>query len=232
MTGPIGDYLRELGDRLRTPPEETRRILAEAAEHLRDSVAAGLAAGLTPAEAAEAAISSFGSVPVVVRAHQTRRDRVARLAGDAGMSAWRLTGFFLLASFGWLLVLLIVTATRHDPGAGPGGAADRSSATVEWWPVSGPAGLLVLGGYYLVSRIRRRNGRPRRRLLGGYAPLTGIVGFSAVALTLMLLDSGGVTFPGQAGIGFGALGMTVGCTVRMLASQPPGAGPARDRTRP
>jgi hypothetical protein len=39
MTGPIEDYLRELQKNLRTPPEETSRILAEAEDHLAESVA-------------------------------------------------------------------------------------------------------------------------------------------------------------------------------------------------
>ena len=72
MTGPVEEYLRQLRAGLRTRPEETSRILAEAEDHLRESVAAGRAAGLTETEAAEAAISSFGTVRAV-HAHQTPR---------------------------------------------------------------------------------------------------------------------------------------------------------------
>lgn len=72
MTGLIEEYLHQLRASLRTRPEETSRILAEAEDHLRESVAAGRAAGLTETEAAEAAISSFGTVRAVARAHQTR----------------------------------------------------------------------------------------------------------------------------------------------------------------
>jgi HAAS domain-containing protein len=69
MTGPVEEYLRQLRASLRTRPEETSRILAEAEDHLLEGVAAGLAAGLTETEAAEAAISSFGTVRAVAR-HQ------------------------------------------------------------------------------------------------------------------------------------------------------------------
>jgi hypothetical protein len=69
MTGPMEEYLDQLRASLPTRPGETSRILAEAEDHLRETVAAGLAAGLTEVEAQEAAISAFGSVRAVVRAH-------------------------------------------------------------------------------------------------------------------------------------------------------------------
>ena len=46
--------------------------MAEAEDHLRETAAAGVAAGMTEIEAQEAAISAFGSVRAVVRAHQTK----------------------------------------------------------------------------------------------------------------------------------------------------------------
>jgi uncharacterized membrane protein len=107
MTGPIEEYLRELRENLRTPPEETSRFLAEAEDHLAESVSAGLAAGLTQTEAAEAAISAFGSVRAVVRAHQTRRGRAAAVLADLGMTAWALAGVILVsvfALFGYLVL--------------------------------------------------------------------------------------------------------------------------------
>jgi len=77
MTGLVEEYLRPLRAGLRTGPEEASRIMAEAEDHLRESVAVGRAAGLTETEAAEAAISSFGTVRAVVRAHQTPRGQAA-----------------------------------------------------------------------------------------------------------------------------------------------------------
>ena len=51
-------------------------MLAEAEDHLREAVTDGLAAGLTQAEAEEQAVSSFGSVRAVVRAHDARLRRL------------------------------------------------------------------------------------------------------------------------------------------------------------
>ena len=69
FSDPVEAYLDQLYVSLRTTPREARRIIAEAEDHLRESVAAGLAAGLTERDAQEAAISSFGSARAVVRAH-------------------------------------------------------------------------------------------------------------------------------------------------------------------
>jgi short-chain Z-isoprenyl diphosphate synthase len=79
VSGPVEEYLRALEAGLRLRPERAAGILAEAEDHLRESVADGLAAGLTEAQAAHAAIASFGSVPDVVRAYQTQPRRAAAL---------------------------------------------------------------------------------------------------------------------------------------------------------
>ena len=64
-------YLAELRTRLRAPDAEL--VLAEAEDHLRESVAAGIAIGMSEREAQEAAISAFGPVRAVVRAHGFRK---------------------------------------------------------------------------------------------------------------------------------------------------------------
>jgi uncharacterized membrane protein len=121
MTGPVEEYLRELRASLRTPPEETSRILAEAEDHLHESVAAGLAAGLTQTEAAEAAISSFGSVRAVVRAHQTRRGRAAGVLKRLAMAAWLTAGIVLTSVFALSLAMLVIglVETGPPPDDGP-----------------------------------------------------------------------------------------------------------------
>jgi hypothetical protein len=73
----IARYLAELKAGLRTTPERAGQILAEAEDHLRESVAAGLAIGMSEREAQEAAISAFGSVWAVVRAHALSRGQLA-----------------------------------------------------------------------------------------------------------------------------------------------------------
>jgi hypothetical protein len=96
---PIEEYLDQLRASLRTPPGQTRLILAEAEDHLRESIAAGRAAGLTEPEAQQAAISSFGSVRAVVRAHQARHGPAAATAGAVALAAGRLASVYLLAVF-------------------------------------------------------------------------------------------------------------------------------------
>jgi len=89
-TGPdlIAGYLAKLSAGLRVPAAEAELILAEAEDHLRETAAAGMAiAGLSEPAAQEAAISSFGPVRAVVRAHR-RRIVTGR---DAVMAAWKLT---------------------------------------------------------------------------------------------------------------------------------------------
>ena len=90
--GPVEQYLDDLYARLRCAPRDARRILAEAEDHLREAVTDGLAAGLTRTEAEEQAVSGFGSVRAVVRAH----DRAAgRLPGRAVLFDLTLAGLKL-----------------------------------------------------------------------------------------------------------------------------------------
>ena len=80
--------------------------------------------------------------------------------------------------------------------------------------------MVVLGGYYLVRRFaRRRKGQPRRMRLGGHALIAGAASFAVATMTLMLLNSVGVTFPGEATAAFGSLGMAVIYTVRTVAGR-------------
>ncbi|HZU75656.1 MAG TPA: permease prefix domain 1-containing protein [Dehalococcoidia bacterium] len=64
---PIERYLDQLAHELRLGPERTRRVLREAEDHLRESVAAAEAAGATPDEAERQAIDRFGSPRTVAR---------------------------------------------------------------------------------------------------------------------------------------------------------------------
>jgi hypothetical protein len=109
VTGPIEEYLRALRENLRTRPEETSRILAEAEDHLAEAVAAGLAAGLTETEAAEAAVSAFGPVPAVAWAHRTRRGRAAAALTEMGMTIWALAAAVLVSAFALLLIAAVMT---------------------------------------------------------------------------------------------------------------------------
>jgi hypothetical protein len=118
----IEAYLDELRRGLRVRPGEAELILAEAEDHLRETAAAGLAIGMTEREAQEAAISSFGPVRAVTRAH------LARAAGgpvgpvNLAMAAWKLVALLLLASgvSGMAIVVFTGFARRvTDPGQLP-----------------------------------------------------------------------------------------------------------------
>ena len=128
MSAPDGDlveqYLDQLYVALRTRPREARRVLAEAEDHLRESVTEGLAAGLSEREAQEHAVSSFGSVRAVVRAHDARLRRLPTLAvlRDVFMAAWRLGAIGLVAVGASGLIAWVMNAAfgRGFVGGTPG----------------------------------------------------------------------------------------------------------------
>jgi hypothetical protein len=123
----IGEYLDQLRRGLRVRPGEAELILAEAEDHLRETAAAGMAIGMAERAAQEAAISSFGPVRAVTRAH------LARAAGDAGvwvkatLATWKLAALLLLAGGISSMAIVVLTGFAGrvtDPGpmlmAGPG----------------------------------------------------------------------------------------------------------------
>lgn len=160
MTGPVEEYLHQLRASLRTRPEETSRILAEAEDHLRESVAAGLAAGLTETEAAEAAISSFGTVRAVARAHQTPRGQAAAALTSLGMAIWWLAGAVLTSVFTVGLVMVVVIVATGAPGGRPGPDPDPSpGGLARFFVACGVLGFLLLAGHTRTRRHQRSSGR-------------------------------------------------------------------------
>jgi hypothetical protein len=116
----IDGYLAELGAGLRVPAAQAELILAEAEDHLRETAAAGLETGMTETEAQQAAISSFGPVRTVVRAHRRRTVTV----DEAAMAAWKLAA--LLATTvgaggvaGMEIFRYLLRSSPGDPGAVP-----------------------------------------------------------------------------------------------------------------
>jgi hypothetical protein len=63
----IEEYLDVLVVALRGRARRVRRILAEVEDHLQDGYDEGLARGLTPADAADAAVKRFGAPRLVAR---------------------------------------------------------------------------------------------------------------------------------------------------------------------
>jgi len=221
----IEQYLRALRTRLRTTPRDADRITAEAEDHLREAVTAALAAGLSFTDAEEVAISSFGSVRAVVRAHAASHGKAAVLASYV-MAAWKLAWMLLLAAGGVGVVALIfdVTAGRLFVGASAPGTRfaasqcrywmqvnpgahtcaqasmlERSSDIVTTGTLCAIAGAALLMCYCLAQVVRRRRGRGLRDL----APRAF---FPAIALTA-----------------FGGLGVCCGVATAVTAAR--GGGP-------
>lgn len=208
---PVEEYLDQLYAKLHVAPREGRRILAEAEDHLREAVAGGLAAGLTHREAQEQAISAFGPVSAVVRAHEARRGRpaVAVLLGDLTMSGWLLLLVGLIAVGASGLVAAIMNAALGPRFvAGNPDASGLSAAAchgyLALWPAAhscaqavmleissdavslrgagGIAGLILLAGYLLARRWH-----PRTVLPDAFVPTVAVSLFGAAGAVLAWL---------------------------------------------
>lgn len=141
----VEQYLRHLRASLELAPEEAELVVAEAEDHLRETTMAGLATGMTEHEAQLAAISAFGSVSAVVRAHASRprgfirgRTPVA-IIGDWILAGWKLAGIGLIAvGFSGLVVLLMNLAFgRAFTGQAPAGVSFPKAHCAYWmslWP--------------------------------------------------------------------------------------------------
>jgi hypothetical protein len=141
----IEEYLTELRARLQVAPQQAGLIVAEAEDHLREDAACGLAAGLTEREAQEAAISAFGSISAVVRAHAARpadfvRGRTpAAILGDLILAGWRLagTGLAAVGASGLVVLLMNVVLGRAFTGQAPAGVSFQKADCAHWmalWP--------------------------------------------------------------------------------------------------
>src|SRR5271170_1749708 len=202
----IAGYLDQMRGGLRVRAAEAELILAEAEDHLRETAAAGREVGMTEREAQEAAISSFGPVRAVVRAHRARRGWLAA-AAEAGLAAWNLAAVLLLTS--GVTGLAIDTILRIWPAVvtvTPGSLtpcwpclATQDAVIINpvWpgWAVAAAGGAVLLAGCGLILRVRRRRGRGM--LLGGLFPMVaaGFFGVIVLALTTLSADGVGCPFP-------------------------------------
>ena len=203
----IGAYLGELRTRLRAPDAEL--VLAEAEDHLRSSAAAGLAIGMSEREAQEAAISAFGPVRAVVRAHGLRKGYVA---ADLVLTALKLgwTGMFAVAASGFAALAMNRLVGRSFVGGAPAGTRFAPAQCQYWLSIwhgahscgqaamlesssdavslrvlgGGAAGLALLGAYVLASLYWRRGGV--RVLPRALFPLAAAAAFTAGALVLVV----------------------------------------------
>lgn len=148
MSGPrdlVEEYLSDLRAKLELAPAEADLVVAEAEDHLRETAACGLAAGMTEHEAQLAAISAFGPVSAVVRAHASRpgglrRGRTpAAILGDLILAGWKLAGTGLIAVgiSGLVVLLMSLVFGRAFTGQAPAGVSFRKADCAYWmslWP--------------------------------------------------------------------------------------------------
>jgi hypothetical protein len=210
-TEPVEEYLDQLYASLRTTPRQARRIIAEAEDHLREATAVGVEEGLSEQEAQQAAISSFGSVRAVVRAHARRVPPLAVL-GELVMSAWQLATIAVLAVAGSGLVALVMNQLLGPQFVGGSPAAERrnpAGACAHWlsiWPqahgcgqaamleISSDAvdlrlftllpGLVLLAGYLLARRCQRRRGWRADLLPDAFVPTVAACLFGGLTVGL------------------------------------------------
>jgi hypothetical protein len=205
----IAGYLDQLRAGLRAPAAEAELIVAEAEDHLRETAAAGRAAGMTERAAQQAALSSFGPVRAVVRAHHARRGRLAA-AAEAGLAAWKLAAVLLLTcGVTGLAIDTIVSIWPPVVTVRPGAQTPcwpclptRAAVVINpvWlaWAAAAAGGAILLAGCGLI--LRRRRHRGRGMLLGGLFPMLATGFFGAIALALTTLSAGGVGVPVPGGL--------------------------------
>jgi hypothetical protein len=179
----IERYLADLRGRLSTSPEAAAEILAEAVDHLRESEAAGLAIGMTKQEAQEAAISAFGSVRAVARAHR----RLAPVVEDTAVMACGAFGSYLLTVFAVSMPVYLVVnaAVSADPARYPFATPQGYAGPPVLWASAGAVGLVLLAGNRIARYLRRR--RSQHQTPGSTAPSAAAVSF------VLLAGLGGVT---------------------------------------
>jgi hypothetical protein len=240
----IDEYLDVLFTRLRTKPRNARRILAEAEDHLREAAAEGLAAGLSEREAQEQAISSFGSVRAVVRAHDRRPGRfpLVAMARDLVMSGWMLGGLGLVAVgisglvasamndlFGRRFVGgapaaagFPAAACRHFLAVQPAARSCAQAAMLEnshdavaLRVLAGIAGLVLMLAYYLTRRDRSRSVLPE-----GFVPAVAVSVFGAAGLGLAWLSASNAVVGRSTGPGFFLSGAIVALAVAAFYLRP------------
>jgi hypothetical protein len=181
----IAAYLDELRAGLRMPPGRAELVVAEAEDHLRETAAAGTAIGMTELEAQQAAISCFGPVWAVTRAHHLR----GGAAGEVAIAGWNLVAVLAVTvGFGGLANVGIRVLFGHPPagaqlvGLGPAQRALLYGALMV-------GGVIALAGYWLIRRQRRRAGSAPPVLLASLVPAAF---FLIVAVLLLVLNLTGV----------------------------------------
>ena len=230
--GPVDRYLDRLLNELTLDATHTRRVLAEAEDHLRESARALQDMGLGQEEAERAACDRFGLPRVVARRFAEEAGvpllpatfgvhiglLLARFAG-IGVLAIGLSGL-LAWGFGGMFGQDFVTGDTNGVTYTAERCADfmklkpvaadcASAATLHHYDEvrferidAGVLGLIILGGYWLLTR-RYRNLSGVRVLPEGLSAGVGASAFGIVGAGLLLLSVGQSAFQGTTGIGGG-----------------------------
>ena len=189
----IDGYLAELRAGLWIPADKAELIVAEAEDHLRETAAVGMTIGMTELEAHQAAISSFGPVRAVIRAHRRR----TVTADDAVMAAWKLTGLLatVVGAGGLAAVFLLhslplsATGLQPVPVSMPG----FSKITIGLAVMAMPYAAMAAGGLALLVTRQLAARRLPRRATPGWEPLSPAVTASFFLLVSALLLALNVT---------------------------------------
>lgn len=239
---PVAQYLADLRAGLRVAPGEAELILAEAEDHLRQSTAAGLEVGMTELEAAEAAISSFGPVHAVIRAHQRRVNRAVLRSGEAALAAWKLLSALAVAA-GVTGLAISWNLQVHDAALVPAGSTKvrfhwgwgfQTDGSLRWnifrgsrfpgwpafyapsllpWLTSAAAVLAGLASLLICRRFIRRAAGRRQLLTGSSTVLAGLAGaIVATGISLYQIGSWVSILPGLIAVG---LALAAGGAVKL-----------------
>lgn len=213
---PIDAYLDRLMVELRGAAPDVRRVLAEAEEHLRDSAAEGIDAGLSPEEAERRAVERFGPARLV--AQRFAADSPVRLSravlGQIALSLLMLGGIGFVAigasgvvaagmgaAWGKSFVSgdppgLTYTAARcayfeeyfPSPTCGRSAAAHHYDEVVSYRLAAGILGLGALGVHRLARRRRREDDDVivAGALPDGFVPTVGAAVFGLAGAGFLL----------------------------------------------
>jgi hypothetical protein len=221
MDEPIEDYLDELYVRLHGDPRRARRVLDEAADHLRESAARLVDTGLAPLAAEREAVRAFGRAEPLVAS--VRRAGWRTLAAESlrtvlmlaaiGLAAVGLSGAVaagMNAAIGtWFVGHLPPNASVSCfPGPVPcrvGSVGETAQDAVTLRVVAGLVGVVLL----VALRFVGRRHRAARLLPPATTELLAGAAFGAATLALVAASVPLLTDNGGAGAGFYLSGAVV-----------------------
>jgi hypothetical protein len=209
----IEDHLDDLLRRLRTDARTTRRLLAEATDHLYATATALREQGLPQAEAEAEAVRRFGPIAPIVR-ETTRRSLVSLVAETARGGVFLGACGLIAVGISGLVALVMNIAVGRSfvggvttfPGQGQGPSVDEvADDAVVLRVIAGVIGLLVLLGYL----AWQGRGSTLRVLPAGLIDALGAAAFAAATIGLTAAASDQAVQTGTPGVGFAVSGAVV-----------------------